>query len=282
MSLQYIVYSDESEEKGPYYGNFYGGLLVRSTDLEQVVRTLENTKADNNLFAELKWQNVTSQYLDKYIRFIDVFMDLVAADKVKVRIMFRQNRWQPQGLTPEQRENEYFLLYYQFLKHAFGWEYSNPTREPISLMFYPDQLAEQTKTKKEKFKDFIVRLQTQRELREANLHIRREDIAEVDSKDHVLLQALDIVLGAMNFKLNGWDRVIPEGKRRRGKRTVAKDNLYKHILKRIRTIYPGFNPGISTGLGGDVRNRWLHSYRHWLFVPKSAVLDWSAPTKKKK
>lgn len=265
MALQYIVYSDESEEKGPLFSNFYGGLLVRSTDCDWVINYLEDTKASNNLMAELKWQKVTLQYLDKYIRFIDAFMDLVAEDRVKVRVMFRENCWQPQGLTPDQLKNEYFLLYYQFLKHAFGWEYSNPTGQPISLMFYSDQLAEQTKDKKERFKDFIVRLQTQPELLQANLRIRRQDIAEVDSKDHVLLQALDIVMGAVQFTLNEYDlNPCP------GNRTLAKIRLSSHILDRIMDMYPWFDPTVSTPIFGNMRNRWLQSYRHWAFIPKSA------------
>ncbi|BCJ87503.1 hypothetical protein skT53_24880 [Effusibacillus dendaii] len=51
-----------------------------------------------------------------------------------------------------------------------------------------------------------------------------------------------------------------------GKRTIAKEKLYKHINKRIREIYPNFNIGISAGTK-NIHDRWLHPYRHWLFVP---------------
>ncbi len=43
--------------------------------------------------------------------------------------MFRQNAQVPQNLTREHEENEYFLLYYQFIKHAFGIDYCNPTEK---------------------------------------------------------------------------------------------------------------------------------------------------------
>lgn len=45
----------------------------------------------------------------------------------------------------------------------------------------------------------------------------------------------------MNFKLNDMDREKMPGTNRRGKRTIAKEKLYKNILKNIRTIYPNFN-----------------------------------------
>ncbi len=60
----------------------------------------------------------------------------------------------------------------------------------------------------------------------------KENIADVNSKDHVILQAIDVVLGAIQFRLNDKHTIIPEGKKRRGKRTLAKDRVYKHIQSR--------------------------------------------------
>ena len=55
-----------------------------------------------------------------------------------------------------------------------------------------------------------------------NIHIYNEDIAEVDSRNHVILQCIDIILGSMNFKLNNMDKEKMPGRRLRGKRTIAK------------------------------------------------------------
>ena len=111
-----IIYTDESEKEGKFYSNFYGGVLIRSQDLETVIRELESFKESLNLYNELKWVKVSANYLEKYIAFIDYFFDFVEDDKVKVRIMFTQNCFVPVNLTKEQRQNEYFLLYYQFFK----------------------------------------------------------------------------------------------------------------------------------------------------------------------
>lgn len=43
--------------------------------------------------------------------------------------MFRQNAQVSQNLTREHEEKEYFLLYYQFIKHAFGIDYCNPNEK---------------------------------------------------------------------------------------------------------------------------------------------------------
>jgi len=96
-------------------------------------------------------------------------------------------------------------------------------------------------------------------------------ISEIKSHNHILLQSLDLILGAMQFRLNDKHKEKPQGSPTRGKRTIAKEKVYKHINKKIRDIYPNFNIGISTGTGGEIQNRWYHSYRHWSFKPENYI-----------
>lgn len=269
---EYIIYCDESVSKGRYFSNFYGGVLIRAEDFSGAEDLLKTRKKDLGLKNELKWSRVSSQYLDKYIDFVAVFFDLVKEDKIKTRVMFTQNRYVPLGLSREQSKNSYFLLYYQFLKHAFGLIYSNPGEELAFLQLNLDQLPD-TKEKAALFKSYILGLNRNLQFRESRIRLRVDHISEVDSSKHVILQGLDIVLGAMAFRLNDGHKEKPEGQRRRGKRTVAKEKLYKYINLRIREIYPGFNIGVSTGTQGDITNRWKHPYRHWLFVPAEYEID---------
>lgn len=222
---------------------------------------------------------VTEQYLDKYLELIDYFFEFVKSNKIKIRIMFRQNALVPQELTREHEEKEYFLLYYQFIKHAFGIDYCNPSeKDQVILKLYFDKLPD-TKKKNKEFKGHIYALNDLFCIN--NIHIYNEDIAEVDSKNHVILQCMDIILGAMNFKLNDMDKEKMPGTNRRGKRTIAKEKLYKNILKNIREIYPNFNIGISTSARGDFSNSWKDPYRHWCFKSKNSIFD-SKLTKKQK
>lgn len=85
----------------------------------------------------------------------------------------------------------------------------------------------------------------------------------------------------MAFRLNDKHKEKPPGKRRRGKRTVAKECLYKHIRARVCQLYPHFNIGETTGKGGDWANLWRHPYRHWKFVPAEHERD-PTRTKQKK
>ena len=181
---------------------------------------------------------------------IDYFFEFVKSNKIKIRIMFRQNALVPQNLTREHEEKGYFLLYYQFIKHAFGIDYCNLNeKDQVALKLYFDKLPD-TKKKNKVFKGYIYALNDFFCIN--NVHIYNEDIAEVDSRNHVILQCMDIILGSMNFKLNNMDKEKMPGSNRRGKRTIAKEKLYKNILRNIKTIYPNFNIGVSTSSRGDL------------------------------
>jgi len=274
MANEYIIYADESVDRGEYYSNFYGGLLVKSKDLEPVRRSLLNLKRKQNLMAEIKWSKVTSQYLDKYMALMEVFFRQLGRNRIKIRIMFSQNIHIPLGLDAYHHENKYHILYYMFIKHAFGLRYSNNTNQYINTRIYLDKMPD-TKERNARFKAYLVSLGKSTEFRNAKIIIKEDQIAEIRSHDHVLLQCLDIVLGSMQFRLNNKHLVKTPGKRTRGSKTIAKEKLYKFILGKIREVYPNFNIGISTSLKGDPANAWRMPYRHWRFVSKNVKLDFS-------
>ena len=267
---EYVLYCDESIKEGQYYSNFYGGVLVGATQLQAVSDRLNACKAVQNCLGEVKWQKVTDNYLDKYVALMDAFFDEVAGGCVKVRIMFRQNARKPRGLTPLHIEQGYFILYYLFIKHAFGFAAMPEHAGPVRLRVYFDQFPD-TGEQVARFRGFMLALNASPAFKGARLSIAPEDLTEVRSHDHALLQCLDVVLGAMAFRLNDLHRAIPAGSKRRGKRTIAKEKLYKHILARVRAIYPNFNIGITTG--GGFGGRWEQPYRHWAFVPKDHAYD---------
>jgi hypothetical protein len=264
---EYLLFCDESDRRGRYYSNFYGGVLVGASQYQRITNRLNVKKAALNLYAEVKWGKVTERYLDKYQELIRTFFEEIAQGHLRVRIMFRQNAHRPQGLSREQVHLQYFLLYYQFIKHAYGLEY---TVENMRLRLYFDTFPD-TEEKSEQFKGFLLGLTKTRKWQ--TVDIKREDITEVRSHNHVLLQCLDVVLGAMAFRLNDKHKEKPAGASRRGKRTIAKEKLYKIILTEIRKIHPGFNVGVSTRTRDDLRKRWADPYLHWRFVPNDAFFD---------
>jgi hypothetical protein len=272
LDREYIIFCDESDKKGKFYSNFYGGVMVGLSQYDRIRQRLESKKAELGFGNELKWQKVTDHYLEAYQQFMTAFFDELRSGHLKARIMFRQNVHSRRFDDSDAKALEYFKLYYHFIKHGFGLRYMDHAHPEVFLRLYFDQFPD-TSERAEQFKGYLRGLQGMKGFKSARISIREGDITEIRSHDHILLQAIDVVLGAIVFRLNNKHRAIPEGKRCRGKRTVAKEKLYKWILKEIHTLYPNFNIGISTGKGDGMQSLWLDAYRHWQFIPKVHVYD---------
>ena len=79
---------------------------------------------------------------------------------------------------------------------------------------------------------------------------------------------MDIVLGAMAFRLNNKHLEIPEGATQPGNKTRAKEALFNHILELIKDANndPDFDIALTTKASGP-KDYWITPYRHWLFLP---------------
>ncbi len=209
--MEMTLWCDESDFEGRYFSNFYGGSVVHQYHVKEVIEKLEACKTSLNLFKEVKWQRVTDQYLDKYITLMNVFFALVKEDKIKIRIMFTKNANVPVGLTEDQVDNRYFILYYQFIKYGFG--FTRYQGEPVNLRIFLDNMPDK-KEKVAKFKTHVFNLNNNSEFSQSRIRIHEDHIAEADSTKHVVLQCTDVVLGAMNFRLNDKHKEKPEGQLR--------------------------------------------------------------------
>lgn len=267
----YYIWFDESDKEGAYYSNFYGGILVNSKNYENVIAMSKSYVEELGITEEIKWQKVNEHFYEKYVKLVDFIFDLLEKGLIKMRIFFRNNQYVAPTLSREQKRKTYSLLYYQFIKHAFGFRYSNKTGKTEYLKIMLDDIPLKGEDKKE-FKSYIFRLNYDEGFQKANIHIRESDICEVDSSEHLMLQFMDLILGSICFRLNNKHKIKDAITGKRGKRTKIKEKLYKHINTRIRMLKPGFNIGESTGIC-NIEERWTLPYSHWSFKPTNYVRD---------
>lgn len=269
---RYIIFCDESDDKGRFYSNFYGGALIEASRQQAIHAELQDVKDALNIFeGEMKWERITEPYADKYIIFFNAVFDIIKRGDMKMRVMFTQNRNRP-VLDEYQIGNDYFLLYYQFIKHAFGLQHSVPQNGSASAQLLLDDVPANAE-KFQQFKQYMSSLSAFPVWSRAHFSIAYEDITDVDSKKHNILQALDVVLGSMQSRLNEkHTKPVPPAKRR-SKRARAKERVYKAIKNRVFDLYPNFNVGMSTATLEGPQMRFEHPYRHWLFVPSNAEID---------
>lgn len=265
--MEYIIYSDESVSKGELFSDFFGGALVTSCNFNEVNAALEAKKLELNLTGEIKWTKVSVAYLEKYKQMMDLFFSFVKQNKVKLRIMFQESGHSYAPLHQDQIANRYHLLYYQFIKHAFGLRcHDAPAGEAVYLKLYFDKMPVSIQ-ESDAFKAHIAYLQNLWQFRKAHILIRPDDIAEIDSHKHSIQQCMDIVLGAMSFHLNNKHLVIPPGATEPGHKTKAKETLFNHILQLIKDAdgIDDFDISMTT-LPNRARDRWIIPYRHWKFL----------------
>jgi|SRR5579871_87945 len=273
---RYIIYCDESDDKGRFYSNFYGGALLSANDRPQIEAELEEAKGDSQA-SEFKWTEIGPGNEHRYIRFVECLFKFIYAGKIKFRIMFTQNINQTKGVIEYEHDDEqFFILYYHFLKWAFGLQYCHPgSDDSICISVYLDDVPDSLE-KFNNFKDYLSSLSNFPVFFDNRIVFPKSEIVDVDSQRHVILQGVDVILGAIQFRLNNKHLVKQPGKRGwRGKRTRAKHRVYKRVNQLIQKTRRNFNIGVSTGDDEGPHNRWSDAYRHWCFVPTGSVKDLS-------
>ncbi len=272
-----FIWLDESDRHGEFYSNFYGGILVSSKHHREVMERMHSIVTELGITDEIKWQKVNEFHYEKYLHVVDELFDLANEDKLKIRIFFRHNQFTATRLTPEEKKAYYQMLYYQFIKFAFGLPYADEELGPMTLFIDEIPLRQ---SERDEFLSHLRALASDPVLKGKGLQIADDGIVEVNSKQHLPLQFMDVILGAICFKLNEKDKLKPEGQNRIGKRTLIKLKLYKHINARIREIYPNFNVGVTTPIRVS-SDSWTQVYRHWSFIPRYHTRDLSRTKRQK-
>lgn len=267
----FLVYLDESDKDGPYYSNFYGGIILDSDLLNEfncrIGEVLSHTAINGE---EIKWQNVNAFTIEPYMRVVDELFAILSENKAKIRIFFRHNRHKPIGLSGEDKRYEYTKLYYQFIKHAFGFTEA-PKDGDNRLRLFIDEMPIPNEQRK-KFLGFLYGLKDNPTFKRRNVQIVQNGIAEVDSKQHLPLQVMDLVLGSICFRLNNKHKIKNAVTGKRPKRTICKEKLYKYIRQKICILTSRqFNIGDSTGIQCNA-DKWDMPYMHWCFVPYSSEI----------
>ncbi len=273
-----FIWLDESDRHGEFYSNFYGGILVSSKHHREVMERMRSIVIEVGINDEIKWQKVNEYHYEKYLRVVDELFDLAKEGKLKIRIFFRHNQFTASRLTPEEKKADYQMLYYQFIKFAFGLPYADEELDSMTLFIDEIPLRQ---SERDEFLSHIRGMANDPVLKSKGLTIADDGIVEVNSKQHLPLQFMDVILGAICFKLNEKDKLKTEGENKIGKRTLVKLKLYKHINARIREIYPNFNIGVTTPIRLP-SDSWTQVYRHWSFIPKYHTRDTSRTKRAKK
>lgn len=251
-SERYVIVCDESTRHGRNYSYFFGGALVKESEYQKINEVLKIYSESKGL-GEVKRTKITLTNYRNYIEFLDLFFTYVQSSKVKARVMFAKN--EELDVIPSSLDETYCKFYYLFIRYAFSIFYA---KQDIQLRLIFDDLPE-TKEACTKFKGYLVHnLNIANVFRGNHVKIIEKDIEEVDSKRHMILQCMDVVMGMIDFYLNS------TAEERVSKRGQAKVAVCKHILAKIQEIHPDFIMHLTTQPIYSNKG-WVDPYKHFAY-----------------
>ena len=275
----YTVYADEAWTHDPElrFWRFYGGAMLRSSERDRIEAELLTLKTQRGLHGEIKWSLTTPARAERFGAIVERFLDYVDAGDVTLRYMWLdQLRQDPDALTAWHREYGFYILYYYFVVFGFGLPWHDQ-RDTVAVEFFPDALPNEP-VKLREFQQFLHRCHIARRFRQRS-SFRFINVTAVESEKHIILQCVDLIIGAVGYKLN--KKYKAKTGHRRSRSAVAKIELWERIRDRLGAIDMGergthsFAVGVNTGTGPEATNRWRHKFRQWDFrVPGAFNPNW--------
>ncbi|MDP7837061.1 DUF3800 domain-containing protein, partial [Acinetobacter baumannii] len=214
---------------------------------------------------EIKWANISNQDIDFYNQLIDLIFQFLQKSQDSKYRQFFMDRARPYVGEPCSNIEAQFKVYYQFIKHSFGFQF---IEEPAEITIRLD--SHSSHVHKKTLISFINELST---------HNLKFKIEFINSKKSIPLQLCDLLMGSAGYYGNRIDWDLLPGKTRRSKNQIMKATFGKNVysmLRQIDNIYrssQAFNWFESTGTDGNTSNRFHHKLRIWKFIPHEHIED---------
>ena len=249
---RYVIVCDESTRHGKSYSYFYGGAIIKESNYQKINNILSMYSCSKNL-GEIKRTKIDLYNYKNYIEVLELFFTFIKSSDIKARVMFAKN--DELDIIPKSQDETYCKFYYLFLRYAFSLYYA---KKDISLRVVVDDLPE-TKDACIKFKTYLVNNLNNIKLADCNrVSLIEKDIEEVDSKKHLILQCMDVIMGLVDFSLNSTEQDFSSN---RGK---AKLLVWNFIKEQILEIHPDFIFDTTTQPLYSIKG-WKDVYKHFTY-----------------
>lgn len=252
---RYVIVCDESTRHGLNYSYFYGGAIVKESNYQKINEVLK-LYSDSKGLGEVKRTKINLTNYRNYIELLDLFFTYVKSSEIKARVMFSKN--EELEVLPKSVDQTYCKFYYLFLRYAFSIYYA---KTDLSLRLIFDDLPE-TKAACKILKNYLVKNLNKVVINRGNkVKLVADDIEEVDSKKHMILQCMDVIMGLVDFQLNATKE------ERESKRGQARTCVWKYVLGKIEEIHEDF---VLTETTKPLHSNkgWKDLYKHFVFKHK--------------
>ena len=161
-----------------------GGLSVPTEKRAELKARINALKIQFEVLGEIKWGTVSTSKLQFYLELVDLFFSY--SDLCSRVVVIDASKTRNKVFNDNDQELGYYKFYYQLLYHWLSWD--------NSYRVYTDQ-----KTNRDK-----KRLQELRRIVNIQFPISSPilSIQAIDSKESVILQMQNVLMGAIGYKYN--------------------------------------------------------------------------------
>ena len=193
--MRYDLYCDESRQdllvkkSSIDINNRYvciGGIMLKTEDREKLKLNIKELKEKYSVYGELKWGNVSENKLDFYLELVDMFFNF---NEIYFRtVIIDATEVDNDSYNESDHELGYYKFYYQLIIH-----WINARDEYYLFTDY--------KTNKDKF-----RLKELKRIVNRACNSQCVDVIQaIDSKESLLIQLQNVLMGAVGYKFNYGD-----------------------------------------------------------------------------
>lgn len=269
---KFVIYADEawthSSQPLNRYHNFFGGIFGEEKYIDRLNSDLQKIRRKHKCTnLEIKWSNLDERNADMYREMVCCLAGHIRSGRIRYRQMFKDRSFHYVGNAGGTELDIQFKQYYQFLKHAFGFQYLSklPTGERHQVVLRLDTHSSQRH--KDQLGKLICNL--------SNI-IERYDISftvtYINSVSNLCLQICDVLMGAAGYHGNQMNKRKVNGRTTITKKQKLKGEMCRFIYQILRDINnhdrqtKAFSWFESTGLDGNKENLLKHKLRIWKFI----------------
>jgi len=190
--MKYDVYCDESRQDllasqmSITETNRYcciGGIMVPTEARADVKAKIKELKKKHSVLGEVRWNTVSPSKLQFYLDFMDLFFD---TPNLQVRtVVIDAQKIRNNIYNEDDHELGYYKCYYQLLYHWLSWD--------SEYWVFTDQKTNRDKMRLQELKRIVnVKFSTNPVI----------SIQDIDSKESLILQLQNIIMGAVGYKYN--------------------------------------------------------------------------------
>jgi len=209
----YDIYCDESrqdllvrKESIAPYNRFVciGGLMVPREQREMLKNKIKALKTKHAVFGELRWGSVSCNKKEFYLELIDLLFE---HEDISFRtVVIEADKIDNESFNQNDHELGYYKFYYQLLSHWIKSDYT--------YYVFTDFKTNKDKDRLKELKSICNRVYDKE-----NLLV----VQALDSKESLLLQFQNVIMGAIGYKFNYGEKGTAK----------AKIELVKHIECRL-------------------------------------------------